>query len=132
MALSISTNGPIQVNLAGNFTFTDLTNVQAPLSKIIPQLLANMTASSFGQATIGTTLIPVTLPITPTQLAYARNLSQSNTLTISWTPLGGVSAVITTLQPNGIIFFFNPSSGISALSVVSNAAGTLIDYVLAG
>jgi hypothetical protein len=137
MALSITLNGPMQVGFGGglgggSISFTDSSGIQAPLSKIIPVLTANMTASQFGQATIGTTLSPVTLPISPTQLLYAKNESPTNTLTLTWTPVGAVSAEIMVIQPSGFMLFFNPTGGITALSVIASGAGTVVDYVLAG
>jgi len=133
MALTISaTGGPIQVNFNGVVSLTDPTNIQAPMEKIIPTLVANMSASTFGQALLTTGANPVTLPASPTQLLYAKNLSTTATITFTWTPVGSASAQIMILQPGGILFFFNPSNGITALTVAASVANTPIDYVLAG
>jgi hypothetical protein len=132
MSFTVTLAGPTQASLNGLFTFIDTTNIQAPLSKVIPTLVANLSAAIFGEGAIGTSSTPVTLPINPTQLFYARNLSLSATITITWTPVGASSAEILVIQPGGMLFFFNPGSGISALSVVASAAGTIVDYILAG
>jgi hypothetical protein len=110
----------------------DSSGIQAPLSKIIPVLIASMSASTFGQAALGVVSAPVSLPANPTQLLYARNLSTVNTITFTWTPVGKISADILVLQPGGLLFFFSPGGGISALSVVASAANTSVDYLLAG
>jgi len=132
MALTITASGPIQVNFNGQVSLTDPTNVQAPLIKIIPTLVANMNASDFGQTVLGTTPTVVTLPANPTQLLYARNLSPTATITFTWTPVGSTSAEIMILQPGGVLFFFNPANGITALTVTASAANIPVDYVLAG
>jgi hypothetical protein len=132
MALTFTAAGPIQVNFNGTVSVIDPSGIQSPLSKIIPTLVANMTASTFGETTLNTTPLVVSLPASPTQLLYAKNLSAANTITFTWTPVGSASAQIMVLQPGGVLFFFNPANGITALTVVSNGASTLIDYVLAG
>jgi hypothetical protein len=130
--LAISTNGPANVSFSGGIAIQDASGVQFPLSKIIPLLTASMSASTFGQASLGTSPAVVTLPANPTQLLYAKNLSTTNSITFTWTPAGVVSVEVLVLQPGGVIFFFSPSGGISALTVVANAAGTPVDYLLAG
>jgi len=132
MALAITATGVLEVSFGGTVSIIDPTGIESPLMKVIPVLVANMSAVDFGQGQIGTTLSPVTLPAHRTQLFYAKNLSSSATLTITWTPSGAVSAEIMVIQPGGILFFFNPASGITALSIVASAANTTVDYVLAG
>lgn len=132
MALTFTASGPIQVNFNGTVSLIDPSGLQSPLSKIIPTLVANMNASTFGETTLSTTPLVVTLPANPTQLLYAKNLSLTNTITFTWTPVGAVSAEIMVVQPGGVLFFFNPVNGITALTVVASGVNTLIDYVLAG
>lgn len=132
MSLAISSNGAMQVNFTGAVVLEDSSAIQAPLSKIIPRLGAAMSVSTFGQATLGTTSVLVTLPANPTQLLYAKNLSTTNSITFTWTPVGAVSVEVMVLQPGGVMFFFSPNGGITALSVVASAAGTNVDYLLAG
>jgi hypothetical protein len=122
----------MSVSFNGDVVLSDSSGIQAPLSKIIPIVIASMSASTFGQAALGTVSTTVSLPANPTQLLYARNLSMVNTITFTWTPVGAVSAQVLTLQPGGVLFFFSPGGGISALSVIANAANTSVDYLLAG
>jgi hypothetical protein len=131
-ALVISTNGAVEVNFNGNVILVDPAGVQAPLSKIIPPLVANMSASTFGQALLSTTVIVVTLPASPTQLLYAKHLGLTGTITFTWTPVGSASVQIMVIQPGGMLFFFNPTNGITALSVQASVANVPVDYVLAG
>lgn len=133
MALTISaTGGPIQVNFNGVVSLTDPTNIQAPMEKIIPTLVATMAASTFGQALLTTGANPVTLPASPTQLLYAKHIGTTGTITFTWTPVGSASAQIMVIQPGGILFFFNPGNGITVLTVSASIANTPVDYVLAG
>jgi hypothetical protein len=133
MALVISETGPVQISFSsGVISFADPANTQAPIYKGIPVLTETMNACTFGQASLGTSLTPVTLPASPTQLLYAKNLSASGTITFTWTPVGGSSATIMVIQPGGELLFFNPTNGITALSVQASIANTSVDYVLAG
>jgi hypothetical protein len=134
MAVSISLTGPNQITMNGQISIVDPTGVQAPLSKIIPSLVQNMSASTFGQTTVGTAATVLPLPASPTQLFYIKNLSTTTALAVTWTPVGLAAVEVQTLQPGGILFFFNPGNGITNLSLVS-ASTTItvpIDYVLAG
>jgi hypothetical protein len=36
------------------------------------------------------------------------------------------------IQPGGMLFFFNPANGITALTVQASVANLPVDYVLAG
>jgi hypothetical protein len=137
MSIQISTTGSAQTGVSGNIVLTDSSGVQQPLLKAFLSVFATLNASTFGQATIGTSPVSVTLPASPTQLLYAANLQtgkagSTNTLTITWTPQGGTSAQIMVLQPQSVLFFFNPGAGITALSVVASGANTVVDYLLAG
>jgi hypothetical protein len=133
MSIVITETGAVQVNFSsGVISFTDPVSAQAPIFKAIPPVTANMTACTFGQASLTTSLTPVTLPISPTQLLYGKHLGVSGTITFTWTPVGAVSVEIMVIQPGGVIFFFNPANGITALSVQASVANTPIDYVLAG
>lgn len=133
MSVVITETGAVQVNFAsGIVSFVDPANAQAPIYKAIPSLTANMSACTFGQALLTTSATPVTLPISPTQLLYGKHLGVSGTITFTWTPSGGASATIIVIQPGGMIFFFNPANGITALTVQASVANTPIDYVLAG
>lgn len=133
MALVITEAGPVQISFSGGvISFTDPASAQAPINKLIPVLTANMNACTFGQASLAASLTPVTLPASPTQLLYAKHLGVAGTITFTWTPVGSGSAQIMVIQPGGLLFFFNPANGITALSVQASLANTPVDYVLAG
>jgi hypothetical protein len=133
MSVVITEAGAVQVNFSsGVIAFIDPANTQVPIYKQIPPVTANMTACTFGQALLAASLTPVTLPISPTQLLYAKHLGASGTITFTWTPVGSASAQIMVLQPGAVLFFFNPANGITALSVQASIANIPVDYVLAG
>jgi len=133
MSVVITETGTVNVNLSGAvIAFIDPAGAQAPIYKMIPSLTENATACTFGQASLPASLTPVTLPISPTQLLYGKHLGTTGTITFTWTAVGATSAEIMVLQPGGVIFFFNPANGITALSVQASIANTPIDYVLAG
>jgi hypothetical protein len=91
------------------------------------------TVSSFAQSVlIGTSPVTITLPGSPTNFVYIKNLSGTATLTITWTPNGGASNVVITLQPGGFEILDESivGSGITALSVTASATSTPIEYVL--
>jgi hypothetical protein len=133
MSLVISETGPVQVSFSGGvISFADPSNSQAPIYKSIPVLTQNLNACTFGQANLAASLTPVTLPASPTQLFYAKHLGATGTITFTWTPVGSSSVVVQVLQPGGMLLFFNPANGITALSVQASLANTPVDYVLAG
>ena len=135
MSLVITEAGPVQINFSsGVIAFTDpaVPPSQAPIYKLVPSLTANMNACTFGQALLAASSTPVTLPASPTQLFYAKHLGAAGTITFTWTPIGSGSAQIMILQPGGLLFFFNPANGITALTVQASLANIPVDYVLAG
>lgn len=83
---------------------------------------------------VGTSPVSIALPISPTQVVYVRNTHATQTLTVTWTPNGGASNPVITLQPNGYILFGEPNttSGITALSLTGSFAGTTCEYILVG
>lgn len=135
MSLVITEAGPVSINFSsGVMAFTDpaVPPAQAPIYKLIPSLTANMNACTFGQALLPTGSTPVTLPASPTQLLYAKHLGATGTLTFTWTPVGSGSVQVMVIQPGGMLFFFNPANGITALTVQASVANLPVDYVLAG
>lgn len=81
--------------------------------------------------TTGTTWTP-TLPMTPLQFVYVRNLfSSAGNLTPTWTPTGGSSAALPALAPGAAILLLEPSvisgGGITALSFSASAPGTIVE-----
>jgi hypothetical protein len=133
MSVVITETGAVQVDLSNAvISFVDPANTQAPIYKRIPELITNMNAATFGQASLAASLTPVTLPASPTQLLYAKHLGVAGTITFTWTPVGSGSVQIMVIQPGGMLFFYNPANGITALSVQASLPNTPVDYVLAG
>jgi len=124
----------LNVVLAGNLIVTDDATGTLNLNKILSAAFAG-SLSTLGEAvSIGASPTTLVLPKSPTQVVYIKNLHATQTLTVTWTPNGGGSAVVQTLQPLGFLLLLNSNttSGITALSVQASGAATPIDYFLAG
>ena len=124
-----------QVQVQGNLQITDLLTGVTQLSKVISGIYPLSSVNTFAESlNIGTSPTTIFLPVTPTQVVFIHNLHATQTVTVTWTPNGGTSAAVCTLQPNGVIFFLesNAVSGITALSLQASGANTNVDYVLAG
>jgi hypothetical protein len=75
-----------------------------------------------------------TLPGSPTKVAYIQNNHATQTLTVTWTPNGGSSAVAIILQPGEFIILggqTGASGGVTALSLTGSGAGTTTRMILA-
>lgn len=75
----------------------------------------------------------VTLPGSPAKVVFIQNLHATQTLTVTWTPNGGASNPVVTLQPGEFILLggVSASGGITALSLQGSGAGTTTKLVLA-
>ena len=127
MALNISFQGSIQI--------VDLISGLIQSNKTILSSLGTATLATVADTlAVGTSPTSIALPVSPTQIVYLQNLHATQTITVTWTPNGGASAVVGTLQPNGVLFLIetNLTSGITALSVQASGAATPLLYVLAG
>ena len=126
----------ISASVTGSLKITDSLTGSVSLQKTLANSYTG-TLETYGQSVIvGTSPVTVTLPINPVEFLYVKNLSTTsgNSLTVTWTPTGGASASIVTLDPGAIIIFseITTSNGVSALSLLSNQAGTPCEYILAG
>lgn len=125
----------LQVSLTASIAATNPTTSQSSFLKTIAAVLASAVIDTTGeQASFGTTPTSVALPISPTNVVYVKNLSTVNTLTVTWTPTGGASNAVATLEPGSVLMLVEAAAGagITALSFTANASGTLVDYYLAG
>jgi hypothetical protein len=121
--------------LTGNITITDNIATTGSLSKVLTALMNTGTTSEFVQSLILTAgANPITLPISPIQFLYLKNIHASNTVIVTWTPNGGASNVVLTLQPGSVIIFVetNATSGITALNLNASGTPTQIEMILAG
>ena len=125
----------ITATLAGNIQLTDsTTNATVFTKQLLALLMVGTSFTETNAASIGTSPTSITLPVSPTQFVYIKNLHATQTLAVSWTPTGGSSAVIQTLQPGSVVIFSElaAGSGITALSLTGSGAATICEYVLAG
>ena len=86
-----------------------------------------------GQNVLVTGSTSISLPGSPTNFVYIKNLATATSvLTCTWTPNGGASNIVIALQPSSFIILDenNAGSGITALSVNPSVASTPIEYVL--
>jgi hypothetical protein len=125
---------PITGALNGNITMTDNLSGSVQLTKaLVFQYLGTIFDYAQGLA-VGTSPTTLSLPLSPTQFLYIKNLSTTATVTVTWTPNGGSTATIITLQPGSTIVYVetNATSGITALSVTASALATNIEFILLG
>ena len=125
----------ITATLAGNIQLTDsTTNATVFTKQLLALLMVGTSFTETNAASIGTSPISITLPVSPTQFVYIKNLHATQTLAVSWTPTGGSSAVIQTLQPGSVVIFSElaAGSGFTALSLTGSGAATTCEMVLAG
>lgn len=125
---------PISGALTGFITLTDNLSGSVQLQKALNlQFLGTIFEYSQSQ-NVGTSPTTLSLPLSPTQFLYIKNLSPTATVTVTWTPTGGASNPVLTIQPGGAITYVesNTTSGITALSVTASALLTPIEYVLLG
>ena len=71
------------------------------------------------------------LPIATVRQYYLKNTHASATITVTWTPAGGASAVVQTVGPGGVLLFWQKTTdgGITALSYQASAAATFEDFM---
>lgn len=125
----------VTVGLNGNISVTDSTTGTTSLRKIFAALTTQGTVVSEAQsASVGTSPTAIGLPVSPTNFIYIKNLHATQTLTVTWTPNGGSSNPVLTLQPGSAIIVSenNLVSGITALTLTGSGAATTYEYILAG
>lgn len=124
----------VSATLTGNLSLTDSVSGTTQLVKVVSGGYTGTETSMAQNAIIGTSPVSLALPVSPAQFLYLKNLSAVNTLTVTWTPNGGSSNVILTLQPGAFIVFSetNATSGITALSVTASATATAIEFLILG
>jgi hypothetical protein len=125
----------ITAALNGNITITDGETGTVAYTKTLTGLA--VTGTAFGEvsyATVGTSPVSITLPISPVNFLSVKNTHATQNLTVTWTPNGGSSNTVLTLQPGSGIQFQEATAGggITALSLTGSAAATTAEYLLAG
>ncbi len=125
---------PITGALNGTITMTDNLSGSVQLQKALAfQYLGTIFDYAQGLS-VGTSPTDLSIPLSPNQFLYVKNLSTTATVTVTWTPNGGSSNVVLTLQPGSTIIYVetNTTSGITDLSVEASALATPIEYILLG
>ncbi len=134
-------SGIITSNLNGTFKM-GTTNINSPndasfsraFAKIISTTLSQSNTAENITITSGTPLT-VTLPVSPANLVYVRNMPNSAAiLSVSWTPAGGASVSVTTLTPGGILLLFETATGggVTALSLATFSLTSTVEWIVAG
>jgi hypothetical protein len=124
----------VTASLVGSVQLTDNVSGDTSLSKAVNATYTG-TYSGFTQSQLLTTSpTSITLPGSPVQFLYFKNLATAsgNNITVTWTPNGGASNVVVDLSPGALIVFSetNVSNGITALSVTAAMAATPCEYIL--
>lgn len=125
----------VTASLNGSITLTDNIASTSALTKVLTTLSSVGTVSNFVQTqSLASGANSISLPITPIQFFYLKNTHASNTIIVTWTPNGGGSNVVMTLQPGSVLMFVEVTgtSGITALSLNASGAATTIEMILLG
>lgn len=83
---------------------------------------------------VTTTPASLSLPVSPLQVVYIKNVGSTNNVIVTWTPNGGSSAVVQKLTPSSFMSFIQNATGqgITALSVQADAGTSYIEFVIGG
>ena len=125
----------ITAQVLGSIQLSDSATGSSPFIKQFASLLMQGTSYSEAQSlSLPASLTSITLPISPVQFLYIKNLHAVNTILVTWTPTGGSTASILTLQPGSMIMLleFATGAGITALGLTASGAATPCEYILAG
>ena len=124
----------VTATLSGTVNLADSITGNIALSKVISLIVTGSIQEYAQSFNFGTSPTSVTLPVSPVNFVYIKNLHATFTLTVSWTPNGGASAVIQTLEPGGYLIMGQPTSGagITALSITASNASTPAEFILLG
>lgn len=125
----------ITVAHAGSIQITDTVTNNLTLQKTFAALQFNGSVAVAAETvSIGTSPVVISLPVSPSTGIYIKNTHATQTLSVTWTPNGGASAAIITLQPGEYIVKggANLAGGITALTLTGSATGTTAEYILAG
>lgn len=125
----------ININLSGTITVVDSATGLTGLTKSVSA--AMIIGSSFTQMqnlNIGTASTNLSLPVTPIQFMYLKNLHVNQTVAVTWTTPAGGSVLAITLEPGAVIIFTEsaPGAGITAISLQASGATTPVEYILGG
>jgi len=123
------------VSLTGQLNLIDSTTGAQAFVKQFANLLFVGSATEMSQSTLlASGANAISLPVSPVQFLYLKNLHISNTIAVTWTPTGGASAIVGTLEPGGSIIYINQTTGggITALNLNASGASTGVEFLLVG
>lgn len=124
----------ITASISGTLSITD-NLVGSVAQNILLNLAYTGTVQTYAE-TVQTSTSPlsIALPVSPTEFVAIFNLDTVDSVIVTWTPTGGSSNVVQTVDPGGFLAFCQTttSNGISALSVQATANNPAIKYVLCG
>jgi hypothetical protein len=126
----------VTASIRGTLQITDSLTGSVSLSKVLNSAYTG-TVESYGQSVVvGTSTVTVSLPVSPAEFVYIKNLSTTSgvTLAVTWTPVSGTSASVVVLDPGAVIILseVGTSNGITALSLISNTLGTPCEFIVCG
>jgi hypothetical protein len=126
----------ISLGLTGYIQATDSVSGTVALQKALSSL-SNSGLTGFGETQVGsygTSPTSISLPVSPAQFVYIKNTHGSQTLSVTWTPQGGASNPVITLEPGSAIILVEAAAGagISALSLTGSASGTTAEFIIGG
>ena len=125
----------VTASLVGSVQLTDNISGDTSLSKSVNSTYTGLNSGFTQSQLIGTSPTSLTLPGSPVQFLYLRNLATAvgSNLTVAWTPVSGSTETVLVLAPGAMILFSetNTSNGITALSVTAAVAATPIEFLLA-
>jgi hypothetical protein len=126
----------ISISLSGYIQATDSVSGTVALQKALSSLSnTGLTAfSEVQQGTFGSSPTSISLPVSPAQFVYIKNTHGTQTLTVTWTPNGGSSNPVVTLEPGSAIILCEVAAGagITALSLTGSSSNTTAEYIIGG
>lgn len=124
------------LQLNGNITLNTGRTGDIPLPMILAlAALSGTIMTGPVQASLNSGANAITLAVSPTQFIYLKNTHATQTIAVTWTPQGGVSAIVNTLRPGDWMIMSTSAgsgSGFSALSLNASGAATTCEYILFG
>jgi len=131
----------LNVQLAGAYlqvqdNTASIIRVNSPVATVVGQVVASFYDSYFAVPSPGP--VALALPATTVWLLFIRNISATNTISITLTPAGGSAwASPYVIVPNGVFitmasFASNPAAGgFTAASIGASGASTFVEVLLA-
>lgn len=126
----------ITTSLTGSVAITDGSTNVTPFNLVLSGLGFIGTVALPQYLSIPNAPTAVVLPVAVAQFVYIKNLHATQTLTVTWTPNTGASAVVTVLAAGSAIILCESAvtalGGISVLSLQGSGAATTCEVVIGG